>query len=761
MTKSRWLRRLVAAVLTAIVLAGCSRDPNVMKQKYFQSGTHYFEKGKYREAAIQYQNAIKLDPRYTEAHYQLAQCFLKMELRNGAFTELSRTVDLNPQNSKAHIDLGNLLIAARQFEKAEEQARLVLLREPDNVDAHTLLARVYAKQNNIQASINEMKTVLQLAPGRSGTYLTLAAVQVNAKQIAEAEENFKKAVQLDPKSVPALLALGDFYLQQRRWSDAEQQYRRAIELEPKNRPPRTALARLYLAQGQKAQAEQVVVEAKKALPIDSENYRMLGDFYFNTGQFDKALSEYASLYQEHPKDLRVKKNYVQLLILGDRLDEAARLNDEILKANAKDVDALIYEGQILNRQQRANDAIPILQAALKTEPDNEVGHYNLGIAFIQVGNMAQAESEWREAVRIRPTMIAAQQALAELALRKGDSELLDKSAEQLIAAEPDSPNGYIFRATARVARKDLVGTEADLKKATEVAPQSPKGYAALGRLRASQNRFSEAERLYEQALERDPNYFDAMQGLVSIYMQQKQPVKALARLNAQIAKTPSNSAYYLLQGMVLIGTKDLEKAEAALQKAGELNKNNFDALLLLAKVQNLRGSVDQAVAGYERSIQINPRDVRSYVLLGTLEESRGNWQKAQALYQKALQAEPDYPVAANNLAYLLLEHNGNPDVALSYAQVARRGMPDTPNSADTLAWAYYQKGAYELAIDLLEEAVKKVPQNPTYHYHLGLAYLKTNKQAQAKEHLERALQINPKYPHADEIRKAVSELAGG
>jgi len=591
--------------------------------------------------------------------------------------------------------------------------------------------------------------------------LTLAAVQVNAKQIAEAEENFKKAVQLDPKSVPALLALGDFYLQQHRWSDAEQQYRRAIELEPKNRPPRTALARLYLAQGQKAKAEQVVVEAKKALPSDSENYRMLGDFYFNTGQFDKALSEYASLYQEHPKDLRVKKNYVQLLILGDRLDEAARLNDEILKANAKDVDALIYEGQILNRQQRANDAIPIFQAALKTEPDNEVGHYNLGIAFIQVGNMAQAESEWREAVRIRPTMVAAQQALAELALRKGDFELLDKSAEQLIAGEPDSPSGYVFRATARLVRKDSAGAEADFKKATEVAPQSPKGYAALGRLRASQKRLSEAERLYEQALNRDPNYFDAMQGLVSIYMQQKQPAKALARLNAQIAKTPSNSAYYLLQGMVLIDTKDLEKAEAALQKAGELNKNNFDALLLLAKVQNLRGSVDQAVAGYEHSIQINPRDVRSYVLLGTLEESRGNWQKAQALYQKAMQAEPDYPVAANNLAYLLLEHGGNPDVALSYAQVARRGMPDTPNSADTLAWAYYQKGAYALAIDLLEEAVKKAPQNPTYHYHLGLAYLKTNKRSQAKEHLERALQINPKYPQADEIRKAVSEVAGG
>jgi tetratricopeptide (TPR) repeat protein len=761
MTNSRRLRQLLAAALMAIFLAGCSRDPNVIKQKYVQSGTRYFEKGKYREAAIQFQNAIKLDPRYAEAHYQLARCFLKMEIWNSAFTELSRTVDLNPQNSKARIDLGNLLAAAHEFKRAEEQARSVLSREPDNVDAHTLLGTVYAIQNDLPASLTEMKTALELAPGRSESYLRLASIQANAKQLAEAEENFKKAIQLDPKSVPVLLGLGDFYLRQQRWLDAEQQYRRAIELEPKSRAPRTALARLYFAQGQKAQAEQVLAEAKKALPSSSENYRILGDFYFETRQFDKALAEYASLSQEHPKDLVVKKNYIQLLLLGDRLDEAAKWNEQILKADAKDADALIYKGQILNRQQRANDAIPVLQAALKTAPDNAVGHYNLGIAFGQVGNMAQAESQWREAVRIRPNMVAAQQELAELALRKGDLETLDKSAEQLIAAEPSSPSGYIFRAVARIARKDLTGGEADLKKAVEVAPQSPKGYAALGKLRASQKRFSEAEKLYEQALDRDPNYFDAMQGLLSIYMQQKEPAKALARLNAQIAKTPSNSAYYLLQGRVLIDTNDLENAEAALQKAAELNKNDLNTLLLLAQVQTRRGSVEKAIASYEHSIQINPRDVRSYVLLGTLEESRGNWQKAQVLYQKALQAEPDYPVAANNLAYLLLEHGGNPDVALSYAQVARRGMPDSTDSADTMAWAYYQKGAFELAIDLLEDAVKKAPQNPTYQYHLGLACLKTNKRVQAKEHLERALQINPKYPHADEIRKTLSELAGG
>ena len=122
--------------------------------------------------------------------------------------------------------------------------------------------------------------------------------------------------------------------------------------------------------------------------------------------------------------------------------------------------------------------------------------------------------------------------------------------------------------------------------------------------------------------------------------------------------------------------------------------------------------------------------------------------------------EPGYPLAANKLASSLLENGGNADVALSYAQMARSGMPDSPISADTLAWAYYHKGTYGLAVDLLEDAVKRMPQNATFHYHLGLTYQKTNNRTRAKEHLERALQINPKYPQAAEIRKALSELAG-
>jgi tetratricopeptide (TPR) repeat protein len=105
----------------------------------------------------------------------------------------------------------------------------------------------------------------------------------------------------------------------------------------------------------------------------------------------------------------------------------------------------------------------------------------------------------------------------------------------------------------------------------------------------------------------------------------------------------------------------------------------------------------------------------------------------------------------------MLEHGGNVNVAFTLAQTARRGLPDAPGSADTLGWAYYHQGAYTSAIDTLQQAVNANPQNPTYHYHLGMAYEKANNYAQAKKELEYTLQVSPNYAQADEIRKVLAE----
>ena len=111
-------------------------------------------------------------------------------------------------------------------------------------------------------------------------------------------------------------------------------------------------------------------------------------------------------------------------------------------------------------------------------------------------------------------------------------------------------------------------------------------------------------------------------------------------------------------------------------------------------------------------------------------------------------------------AYVILQQGGNVDVAMGLAQTARRGMPDSPNAADTLGWAYYQKGIYQSAINQFQEALRLGekrgdPEDADLHYHLGLAYQKDNKTALARQQLEKAVKINPKN---DDARKALSEL---
>ncbi|MGH9567481.1 MAG: tetratricopeptide repeat protein, partial [Candidatus Angelobacter sp.] len=362
----------------------------------------------------------------------------------------------------------------------------------------------------------------------------------------------------------------------------------------------------------------------------------------------------------------------------------------LLKASPRDVDARILQGQILIKQGKPQDAAHVLEVVTTDDPNNPVAHYELGVAYAANSNIVQAQTEWKTANKLRPGMPDVQKALAGLAEQQQDYTALAASGSQLIKTEPRAADGYLFHAAALLHQGDQTGAEADLKSAMQEAPKDSRAFTAMGDLRAAQKRPDEAEKFYTLALSMDPSSAEALTGLVNLDVQQKQPSKALALVQNQISRVPPNSKFYLVLGQVELRNQAPDKAEAAFEKATQLDPNNVPAFMFLATVQASQGSVDQAVAGYKRAIQSNPKDVRLYVALGSLLEIQGSWQEAESTYQQALQVKPNYPVAANNLAYLMLEHGADTGVALSLAQTARRGLPDLPASADTLGWAYYK-----------------------------------------------------------------------
>ncbi len=95
------------------------------------------------------------------------------------------------------------------------------------------------------------------------------------------------------------------------------------------------------------------------------------------------------------------------------------------------------------------------------------------------------------------------------------------------------------------------------------------------------------------------------------------------------------------------------------------------------------------------------------------------------------------------------------------AQTARRGNPNSSSYADTLGWAYYQKGIYQSAISQFQEAIPLSAKSEasrttsTVHYHLGMAYQKANQTSQARQQLEKAVKLSP---NNNDAKKALSEL---
>jgi Tfp pilus assembly protein PilF len=130
---------MVVLLLAVALDGGCHTDPNVKKQKYLESGKRYSSEGKYKEASIQFQNAIKIDKNFADAHYELAQAYVHLSQFSQAYGELMRTVELQPTNYKARIDLGNLLLAAGKTSIAQAQANVVLAAQPNNPDVHAML----------------------------------------------------------------------------------------------------------------------------------------------------------------------------------------------------------------------------------------------------------------------------------------------------------------------------------------------------------------------------------------------------------------------------------------------------------------------------------------------------------------------------------------------------------------------------------------------------------------------------------------------
>jgi Flp pilus assembly protein TadD len=205
------------------------------------------------------------------------------------------------------------------------------------------------------------------------------------------------------------------------------------------------------------------------------------------------------------------------------------------------------------------------------------------------------------------------------------------------------------------------------------------------------------------------------------HMAAGRPDDAIARLEAEIASNPSDRELKKALGNLMVRAGRYDRAINLLlgMLDGYLDaKQRADIYLRLGETYRRNGDYASAIATLEKARQLVPENVAAASTLGLVLDSLGRWQEAKQLYQQVMRLDPRNGIAPNNLAYLITEHGGDLDEALTLARRAKELLPNTWEVTDTLGWVSIKRGDLAAAVQMFADVVSKSPSNRSFRSHL-------------------------------------------
>ncbi len=753
-----WSRRcsiVFACWIAAAMLTACNRDPAVRRQKYLESGNKYFSQKRYDEANIQYRNALQVDPQFAEAYYRLGLSFLQLGQWVPAGQSFSRVIAIDPDNLDAHIRLGNILLGVGQYADARSQAEEVTRRNPQNADAHVLLGQVSVQQKNFADAKNEFALAMKIAPWSPVPYTDLGLAQLMNREFDSAESNFQKAVQLVPDEPQFAINLANYYRGRQKPDRALQVLREAAARNPKAIAVQMAVADLYYYEKRTDEMHNLLNQLEAG---DFPNaHQSVADFYFSHKNVPAALDRYLALARKEQQNPAIIKRVVDCYLQLSRWREADEWIARQGSKKDKDPEFRLLHARTLAGQYRLREAIAEDQAAIKAAPGMVAAQYALAQTYLQKGDLPTAKDAMTDALRLQPGYVPAFLGLAKIALRQNDPKVALQYANQIISQTYWVPEAHIIAGDAYVLRRELPAALKEFDIASSLDPDDATPFERSGQVLAAQRQYDLAEKSYEAALAIAPGSAEALGGLVSNLVQRGQVDRARARIEKQIETQPEEYRLQLVMGEFCLQRSDWGCAEQSYRRAVELNPYSLSAYSQLAHIYKVTSRWPEAVQQYERARQQFPDVLPNYITLGIAYETQGNYDRAIQLYQDALKIDPTFAPAENNLAWVYLQHDGDLSEAIRLAQLAKNQQPDDPHINDTLAWGYYKRGWYPAAAEILESLVAKNPKSSAYQFHLGMTYLMQGRQDLGGKSLETALKLGLAGNDAQTAREALAK----
>lgn len=796
-----------SCVIAAMLLLAACGSPEQREAEHLKNGKALYESGDLSKAAVEFRNALQINPTGVEAKYFIGLIFEKkgnLPAAIGAFQEVALQ---DPNKRDVQLKLGQYALMNGDAGEAGMRADKLIALDPNRPDGHTMKAASLLMMNKFPESETEAKAALSLNPNDADATIVLASQRARQGKFDEAGALVEQSLAANPKSVQLLgmklKLLGD----QGRSAEVEQVLRQLVELDPGNPGHVIDLARVMTAAGRLPEAQeefrraiaankdsdllltvyaafletqvgpaQAIEETKALAEKYKDNARysfLLARLYIKSNRLDEAESLLNQLLERFTRpsdklDARVELARVTLL-RGDK-DGALTQLAEILKEDSKNQNALLVRAAIKLGDVKYDEAIADARAVLRDAPSSAPALAILAKAYLATNERELAIGALRNLVGVAPNNADARLQLAGLLVTRSPDEAV-KQLDAVIALRPDdaelkAQKAQILIYSKRWDQGEVIGQELAADQKTVALGHQVLGEAALAR-----QDFPTAITELQSAIDHGRSFSIVGPKLMEAYKRANQPVTAARTgtdeivpgeqlLLDRIKKDSKDADALSLLAALREQNGHPQAAKDLLRQAIEAKPDVRGPYLNLARILKTEGNLKEAADTLELAAGRFPDDSVVMESVAISHELMQDYDAAKTAYENVLAKWPNDVVAANNLAMLIADVWPNDKALLDRARrlVEEFRNSNNPILTDTLGWVQVRLGNIDDATIILKRAASMDPENQQVQYHYAVALSLKGLDDLARQTMAKALAGDPAFRGIDDAKQLAAKL---
>lgn len=581
--------------------------------------------------------------------------------------------------------------------KAIEEYRQAIDADPSSEFLTAGLAELYVKTGRIRDAVLEAQDIIKRDPKNLEAHKLLGRIYLRSlgdmpggngsdNVLKLAIEQYQEIVKLEPDNVDDHLLLGRLYRLGSEMQKAEAELKTAVKLDPGSEEAVTTLAMLYTDEGDTSHALQVLSSVPDTAR-SAKLYAALGAAYEQRKDYKSAIDAFRHAIVLDRDNLDAIRGLAENLMNDGQFEAALEQYKVIVDSNQEDAQSYVRMAEIYRRQGKYDLALESLKKADTLVPDSAEVAYNMAAVY-------QGQGRYDDAIKL----------LQDL-LKKNDTSQADRT------------NRAIF-------------------------------LERLGMIYREQENYTAAVDTFRKLLPLgDENARSGYQEIIDTYREAKQWPQATAAAKEAVQKMPDDRDLRMVLDAQLADTGEVDSAVADVHKMLKGGPEDREVYVRLAIIDTRAKRWSDAEKDLAKAEQISTKaEDKAYVwfLRGDMYQREKMFDQAEEEFKKVLSntlpSDPQSAATLNYLGYMNADRGVKLEESLNYIKQALTLEPNNGAYLDSLGWAYFKLGKYDLAEENLNKASIHMGSDPTVQEHLGDLYQKTGRLKMAAVHWERAVQ---------------------